>query len=211
MTKQVCDIWQGVTKKVSEELNQIAAENVHNPVFMMKNSGARGSDSNFNQMSGMRGLMAKPNGESLEIPISSNFREGLSVNEFFLSSHGTRKGNADTALKTANSGYLTRRLVDVVQDIIVKEDDCGSVAGLKVADIVDKASGTIVESLEQRIVGRYSAKKIIDPTTKAIIVAEHSALHKEKQKLLAYKYMNFEKNGRHEKGKFPLAFPPGEC
>ncbi len=168
--KQVCDIWQGVTKRVSEELNQIAAENVHNPVFMMKNSGARGSDSNFNQMSGMRGLMAKPNGESLEIPISSNFREGLSVNEFFLSSHGTRKGNADTALKTANSGYLTRRLVDVVQDIIVKEDDCGSVAGLKVTDIVDKASGTIVESLEQRIIGRYSAKKIIDPTTKAIIV-----------------------------------------
>ena len=174
--KQVCEVWQGVTKQVSDELTEYANTHLHNPVFMMKNSGARGSDSQFNQMSGMRGLMAKPNGESLEIPITSNFREGLSVNEFFLSSHGTRKGNADTALKTANSGYLTRRLVDVVQDIIVKEDDCGAVAGLKVTDIIDKNSNTVVESLESRIVGRYTAKKVVDPTTKKMIIDKDSEI-----------------------------------
>ncbi len=168
--KQVCEIWQGVTKQVGEELQGYAKTDLHNPVFMMKNSGARGSDSQFNQMSGMRGLMAKPNGESLEIPITANFREGLSVNEFFLSSHGARKGNADTALKTANSGYLTRRLVDVVQDIIVKEDDCGALQGLKVSDITDSKNGSVIESLSDRIVGRFTAKKIIDPETKEVII-----------------------------------------
>ena len=167
---KVCDVWLDVTRQVGKELQEYAKKETHNPVFIMKNSGARGSDSNFNQMAGMRGLMAKPNGESLEIPITANFREGLSVSEFFLSCHGARKGNADTALKTANSGYLTRRLVDVVQDIIVKEDDCGSVAGLKVSDIVDSKSGSIVESLFDRIVGRFSAKKIVDPTTKNVII-----------------------------------------
>ena len=166
---QVCDVWQSVTKQVGEELAGYAKEQKHNPVFMMKNSGARGSDSQFNQMSGMRGLMAKPNGESLEIPITANFREGLSVSEFFLSSHGARKGNADTALKTANSGYLTRRLVDVVQDIIVKEEDCGSMAGLKVSEIIDTKSGSVVESLYDRIVGRYAAKRVVNPETKAVI------------------------------------------
>jgi len=168
--KQVCDVWQDVTKQVGAELQEYAKTDLHNPVFMMKNSGARGSDSQFNQMSGMRGLMAKPNGDSLEIPITANFREGLSVSEFFDSSHGARKGNADTALKTANSGYLTRRLVDVVQDIIIKEDDCGSLAGLKVSDIKDAKSGSVIESLESRIVGRFTAKKVIDPKTKAVIV-----------------------------------------
>ena len=167
---QVCDVWQSVTKQVGEELAGYARTYLKNPVFIMKNSGARGSDSNFNQMSGMRGLMAKPNGESLEIPITANFREGLSVSEFFLSSHGARKGNADTALKTANSGYLTRRLVDVVQDIIVKDYDCGSMAGLKVSEITDAKSGSVVESLFDRIVGRYTAKKVLDPETKAVIV-----------------------------------------
>jgi len=166
---QVCEVWQGVTKQVSEELEGYAQRDLHNPVFMMKNSGARGSSSQFNQMSGMRGLMAKPSGEALEIPITANFREGLSVNEFFLSSHGARKGNADTALKTANSGYLTRRLVDVVQDIIVREDDCGTIVGLKVSDIVDTKSGSVVESLQDRITGRYTAKKVINPETKEVI------------------------------------------
>ena len=166
---QVCEVWQGVTKQVSEELEGYAQRDLHNPVFMMKNSGARGSSSQFNQMSGMRGLMAKPSGEALEIPITANFREGLSVNEFFLSSHGARKGNADTALKTANSGYLTRRLVDVVQDIIVRDDDCGTMVGLKVSDIVDAKSGSVVESLQDRITGRYTAKKVINPETKEVI------------------------------------------
>ena len=173
---QVCDVWQGVTKQVGAELQEYAKEFSHNPVFIMKNSGARGSDSQFNQMAGMRGLMAKPNGESLEIPITANFREGLSVSEFFLSSHGARKGNADTALKTANSGYLTRRLVDVVQDIIVKEDDCGAVAGLKVSEITDSKSGSVVESLFDRIVGRYTAKKVINPETKAVIAEKDTEI-----------------------------------
>ena len=167
------NIWSttcGPCVREMPELAEYAKEYKHNPVFIMKNSGARGSDSQFNQMAGMRGLMAKPNGESLEIPITANFREGLSVSEFFLSSHGARKGNADTALKTANSGYLTRRLVDVVQDIIVKEEDCGSIAGLKVSEMTDSKSGAIVESLYDRIIGRYTAKKITDPKTKATIV-----------------------------------------
>ena len=167
---QVCEVWQNVKNQVADEIIKYANEQVHNPFIIMKNSGARGNDSQFNQISGMRGLMAKPNGESLEIPITANFREGLSVNEFFLSTHGARKGNADTALKTANSGYLTRRLVDVVQDIIVKDVDCGSIVGLKVTDLVDSADGPVVESLEDRIVGRFAAKKIINPETKEVIV-----------------------------------------
>ena len=168
--KQVCEVWNNVTARVSKELSEFAETQLHNPVFMMKNSGARGSDSQFNQMSGMRGLIAKPNGESLEIPITSNFREGLSVSEFFLASHGTRKGNADTALRTANSGYLTRRLVDVVQDIIVKENDCGAIAGLKVSAMIDEKDGSVVESLSDRIVGRFTAKRIVDPSTKKLII-----------------------------------------
>jgi len=167
---QVCEVWQNVKKQVGDEIIKYANEQVHNPFIIMKNSGARGNDSQFNQISGMRGLMAKPSGKSLEIPITANFREGLSVNEFFLSTHGARKGNADTALKTANSGYLTRRLVDVVQDIIVKDEDCGSIVGLKVSALVDSDDGPVVEPLEDRIVGRFAAKKVIHPETKEVIV-----------------------------------------
>ena len=135
---------------------------------MMK-SKARGNLNNFTQLAGMRGLMAKPNGESVEIPITSNFYEGLSVSEFFLSTHGARKGSADTALKTAESGYLTRRLVDVAQDVIVREEDCGTLQGVVVEAIVDEKAGTVIESLYERILGRFTNKKVVNPETGEMI------------------------------------------
>ena len=135
---------------------------------MMK-SKARGNISHFTQLAGMRGLMAKPNGESVEIPITSNFYEGLTVSEFFLSTHGARKGSADTALKTAESGYLTRRLVDVAQDVIVREEDCGTTQGVVVEEIKDEKAGTVIESLYDRILGRFTSKKVVNPQTGEII------------------------------------------
>ena len=136
----------------------------------MMRSKARGNIDNFTQLAGMRGIIQKPNGESIEIPVKSSLIEGLSVSEFFSSTHGARKGAADTALKTAESGYLTRRLVDVSQDIIVREEDCESAMGVVVKDIRDEKSDTIIESLYDRIIGRYSNKKILNPETKEIIV-----------------------------------------
>ena len=124
---------------------------------------------NFTQLAGMRGLMAKPNGESVEIPITSSFIEGLSVSEFFLSTHGARKGSADTALKTAESGYLTRRLVDVAQDVIVREEDCGTLQGVVVEEIKDEKAGTVIESLYDRILGRFTNKKVVNPETGEVI------------------------------------------
>jgi DNA-directed RNA polymerase subunit beta' len=131
----VIEIWTQANDEVKKELKALSEGNFDNPLFMMMNSGARGKLSNFTQLAGMRGLMAKPDGSTVEIPITSNFVEGLSVSEFFLSSHGSRKGSADTALRTADSGYLTRRLVDVAQDIIVKEEDCGCLSGLVVSAV----------------------------------------------------------------------------
>lgn len=147
----------------------MSAGDFDNPIFMMMNSGARGEVTNFTQLAGLKGLMAKPNGDTVEIPITSSFMEGLSVLEFFLSTHGSRKGVADTALKTADSGYLTRRLVDVAQDIIVKEHDCGSIHGVVVKDLLNDKDGSIIEPLEERILGRFAAKKIIDPETKKVL------------------------------------------
>ena len=166
----VISIWENATDEVKEELSEITENNYKNPIFMMMNSGARGSISNFTQLSGMRGLMAKPDGSTVEIPITSSFIEGLSVSEFFLSTHGSRKGSADTALRTADSGYLTRRLVDVAQDIIVKEADCGSMQGVVVYDLLNDKDNSIIESLEERILGRYASKKIINPETKETIL-----------------------------------------
>lgn len=140
-----------------------------NPIFMMMHSKARGSISNFTQIAGMRGIMSKPDGTPVEIPITSNFREGLSVAEFFLSTHGARKGSADTALKTADSGYLTRRLVDVSQDIIVREEDCGTENGVVVRAFINDKTGEVIERLYDRILGRYANKKVINPTTKEVI------------------------------------------
>ena len=137
---------------------------------MIFTSKARGNASQLGQLSGMRGIMAKPDGEEVEIPIEASFKEGLDVQEFFLSSHGSRKGTADTALKTADAGYLTRRLVDVVQDLIIKEEDCGTIQGLEVSAFMDDKSGTILESFEERIIGRFTNTKIINPETKEVII-----------------------------------------
>jgi DNA-directed RNA polymerase subunit beta' len=161
---KVVEIWSNITERVSDEMFSVLEkqdrEGVVNPVYIMADSGARGSKQQIRQLSGMRGLMAKPSGEIIETPITANFREGLTVLQYFISTHGARKGLADTALKTADSGYLTRRLVDVAQDVIISDTDCGTVDGIQVGAIVD--SGEIVESLRDRIVGRVSLERIKD-------------------------------------------------
>ena len=167
---KVIETWNNATDQVKEELEGVSKKDVDNPIFIMMNSKARGNISNFTQVAGMRGIMAKPDGTPVEIPILSNFIEGLSVAEFFLSTHGARKGSADTALKTADSGYLTRRLVDVSQDMIVREEDCGTDQGVVVKDFINEHTGSVIESLRDRIVGRYANKKIINPETKEVIV-----------------------------------------
>ncbi|KXH80782.1 DNA-directed RNA polymerase subunit beta' [Sporosarcina sp. HYO08] len=139
-----------------------------NPIYMMSDSGARGNASNFTQLAGMRGLMANPAGRIIELPIKSSFREGLSVLEYFISTHGARKGLADTALKTADSGYLTRRLVDVAQDVIVREDDCGTDRGLEIGALTEGTE--IIEGLDERIEGRHTKKTIYHPETGAVIL-----------------------------------------
>ena len=161
---KVVEIWSEITEKVADEMfgamQQRDKTGEINPIYVMADSGARGSKQQIRQLSGMRGLMAKPSGEIIETPITANFREGLTVLEYFISTHGARKGLADTALKTADSGYLTRRLVDVAQDVIISEYDCGTVDGIYVTSIVE--SGEIIEPLRDRIVGRVSLEKIKD-------------------------------------------------
>ena len=139
-----------------------------NPIYMMSDSGARGNASNFTQLAGMRGLMANPAGRIIELPIKSSFREGLTVLEYFISTHGARKGLADTALKTADSGYLTRRLVDVAQDVIVREDDCGTDRGLEIGALMEGTE--VIEGLDERIEGRHTKKTIYHPETGAVIL-----------------------------------------
>ena len=167
---KVIDTWNNATDDVKAELEAVSQTDVDNPIFIMMNSKARGNISNFTQVAGMRGIMAKPDGSSVEIPVLSNFIEGLSVAEFFLSTHGARKGSADTALKTADSGYLTRRLVDVSQDMIVREEDCGTDQGVVVSAFINEKTGSTIESLKDRIVGRFANKKIVHPETKEVIV-----------------------------------------
>ena len=159
--ERVIGIWNDAKDEVQNKL--IEHMDIHNPINMMSDSGARGNISNFTQLAGMRGLMAAPNGKIMELPVLSNFREGLSVLEMFLSSHGARKGMTDTALKTANSGYLTRRLVDVAQDMVVREKDCGTDRGLDVAAITE--GNEMIEPLYDRILGRYTMKSVFDPET----------------------------------------------
>ena len=171
----VIDVWARAKKEIEKELEVYAKELEDNPIFIMMNSKARGSLSNFVQLAGMRGTMAKPNGEPVEIPITSSFRDGLSVSEFFLSTHGARKGSADTALKTADSGYMTRRLVDVAQDIIVREEDCGTTQGVVVSAFKDDKDG-IIEPLYDRIMGRYTANKVINPETKELIIDKNELI-----------------------------------
>ena len=162
---RVISIWNNCKEIVQNEIAQIHAP--RNPITIMADSGARGNISNFTQLAGMRGLMAAPNGGMMEIPVTSNFREGLSVLEMFMSTHGARKGMTDTALKTANSGYLTRRLVDVAQDVIIREEDCGTDRGLTVHAITE--GDEMIEPLFDRLVGRYTSKSVYDPETHEVI------------------------------------------
>ncbi len=162
----VVEIWTDAKDQIQGELMQSLDKT--NPIFMMSDSGARGNASNFTQLAGMRGLMAAPSGKIIELPITSSFREGLTVLEYFISTHGARKGLADTALKTADSGYLTRRLVDVAQDVIVREEDCGTDRGLLVSDI--KEGTEMIEPFIERIEGRYSKETIRHPETVEIII-----------------------------------------
>ncbi|MFL5072290.1 MAG: DNA-directed RNA polymerase subunit beta' [Xanthobacteraceae bacterium] len=181
---KVVDAWSKATKQIAEEMmHEISAvrkvpgadrDAPINSIYMMAHSGARGSQDQMRQLAGMRGLMAKPSGEIIESPIISNFKEGLSVLEYFNSTHGARKGLADTALKTANSGYLTRRLVDVAQDCIITTEDCGTSAGIKVRAIID--AGHVVASLGSRILGRTVAEDVRDPASNKIVVKKHTLL-----------------------------------
>ncbi|MGE5190838.1 MAG: DNA-directed RNA polymerase subunit beta' [Gemmatimonadota bacterium] len=179
---KVVDIWSAATEQIaSEMLREMGTETVRgkdgkdlkvpsfNPIYMMADSGARGSDKQMRQLAGMRGLMAKPSGEIIETPITSNFREGLSVGQYFISTHGARKGLADTALKTANSGYLTRRLVDVAQDCIIIEDDCRTLDGIPVRALIE--GGEIIDRLSDRILGRVVLEDIYDADGKLIVSA----------------------------------------
>ena len=172
-------VWEKATNDVAKNLeDNFKNFDKFNPIWMMADSGARGSMQQIKQLSGMRGLMSDPNGKVIEIPVKSSFREGLSVLEYFISSHGARKGGADTALKTADSGYLTRRLVDVAHDVIVKEDDCGDTRGFEVKALSDSA-GAVIEPLKERIAGRFSINAIVDPATGEELVAADSLISED--------------------------------
>ncbi|MDN5316502.1 MAG: DNA-directed polymerase subunit beta [Thermoanaerobacterium sp.] len=173
--ESVIRTWNMTTEKVSDAL--MANLDRFNPIFMMVHSGARGSKNQIKQLAGMRGLMANPAGRIIELPIRSNFREGLNVLEFFISTHGARKGLADTALRTADSGYLTRRLVDVSQDVIIREDDCGTDEGIYVSEI--KEGNEVIEKLADRLSGRVSLEDIKDPNTGQIIVKKNTMISEE--------------------------------
>src|SRR5213596_112465 len=179
---KVVDIWAHTTELIAEqmfsELEGGEQGGEFNPIYMMADSGARGSKQQIRQLAGMRGLMAKPSGEIIETPITSNFREGLTVLEYFTSTHGARKGLADTALKTADSGYLTRRLVDVAQDVIISLEDCNTLEGIYVTSIVE--GGEIIESLSTRIIGRVSCESVADPVEKKKKIVKANQLIDEK-------------------------------
>jgi len=172
---QVVEIWNDATEEVTEALKRSLEED--NPVYMMATSGARGNFQQIRQLAGMRGLMADPQGKIIDLPIKANFREGLTVLEYFISTHGARKGLADTALRTADSGYLTRRLVDVSQDVIVREEDCESVEGIWVEKIMEGSQ--LIEPLNQRIIGRVSVDTILHPGTGEILVEENQMIDDE--------------------------------
>ncbi len=200
---KVVDIWAKATDDVADEMMKAmrmatvadtegnpvldedgkpVIEESFNPIYMMADSGARGSKDQMRQLAGMRGLMAKPSGEIIETPISANFREGLSVLQYFISTHGARKGLADTALKTANSGYLTRRLADVGQDCIISEDDCGTMLGVEVESLME--GGEVIQRLEERILGRVAMEDINDPFTEEVIVKAGEDLDEEAVKIV---------------------------
>ncbi len=179
---RIVNIWSEATEEVAKamfrEMDRVEAESGElNPILVMADSGARGSKQQIRQLAGMRGLMAKPSGEIIETPIRANFREGLNVLQYFISTHGARKGLADTALKTADSGYLTRRLVDVAQDVIISEDDCGTIRGIWAEPIIE--GGEEIEALRERIVGRVSLDDVRDPITGQVIINFNSEITEE--------------------------------
>ena len=180
------EAWDDTTKKVTNALQE--SMDRYNPIFMMAYSGARGSMAQIRQLAGMRGLMADTSGRTIEIPIKSNFREGLSVLEYFISSRGARKGMADTALRTADSGYLTRRLVDVSQEVIIREDDCGTDDGIEVSEIEEH--GQVIETFAERVHGRYPTADIKDPETGEVLFTKDTMLRKDDAEVL-------EKHGIH--------------
>ncbi|MBQ4593627.1 MAG: DNA-directed RNA polymerase subunit beta' [Akkermansia sp.] len=186
--EKVVNIWSSTTDAIQKELYTKLEYNdgsaVANPLFMMVDSGARGNKAQIKQLSGMRGLMAKPSGEIIERPITSNFREGLSVLEYFISTHGARKGLADTALKTADSGYMTRKLVDVAQDVIVRDEDCGTENGITMTAIYD--GDDEIASLSMRIYGRVTCEDIYDPSTRNLIVAKNEIITDEAAKRIEH-------------------------
>ena len=167
--------WEETTKKVTAKLQDNMKAQRYNPIHMMADSGARGSINQIRQLAGMRGLMASASGKTIEIPIKSNFREGLTALEYFIAARGARKGMADTALRTADSGYLTRRLVDVSQDVIIREDDCGATKGIWVEDI--KEGNQIIEPLRERLLGRYPVDDICDPETGVVIIPKSKMMN----------------------------------
>ncbi len=184
---KVIDIWAKCTEDIAQTmLSKLAVETVispegkevkvpsFNPIHMMADSGARGSHQQIRQLAGMRGLMAKPDGSIIETPITANFREGLTVLQYFISTHGARKGLADTALKTANSGYLTRRLVDVAQDAIIMEEDCGTLDGINISSLIE--GGEVIEPLGDRILGRTALEDIVDPVTDEVLVEDNQSI-----------------------------------
>ena len=195
---KIIDIWSHVTEEVSGEMFKVLEQDDEtamsgpggeegqpfdfNPIYIMADSGARGSTAQLRQLGGMRGLMAKPSGEIIETPITANFREGLSVLQYFISTHGARKGLADTALKTANSGYLTRRLVDVAQDIIINEEDCGTINGIEMSALVE--GGEIIQTLGERIIGRIALNDIRDPFNNEVLCAAGEEINEEKVRFI---------------------------
>ncbi len=208
-------LWADVKDDIVEELMSNLPRK--NPINMMATSGARGNTSNFTQLAGMRGLMARPaKGKSrageyvpsiIEVPIYSCFREGLNVSEFFISTHGVRKGLTDTALKTAESGYLTRRLVDVAQDVIIKEDDCGTDKGFWVEDLVDRKTNTVIEPLYDRLVGRYSKEDVINPETGEVIVESDTYMTED----IAKKIVDAGVTGMYIRSPFTCKSTNGVC
>ncbi len=176
---KIQDIWTRASHDIAKSLLETLKKDKRgfNPIFMMSDSGARGSQTQIRQLAGMRGLMTKPGGDIIELPIKSNFKEGLSVIEFYISTNGARKGLADTALKTADAGYLTRRLVDIAQDVVVNEFDCGTINGLYMTEI--KKGDEVIESLSDRIIGRYSAEDVRNPVTGEIVIGANELITEE--------------------------------
>jgi len=182
---KIIDVWTDTNNVLAAEMMELVQNDKDgfNSIHMMADSGARGSAAQIRQLAGMRGLMAKPSGDIIETPITSNFKEGLNVIEYFISTHGARKGLADTALKTANAGYLTRKLVDVAQNVKIVEHDCHTHEGIEISDISDQ--NTLIESLEDRLNGRVLAQDVIDPISNEILFSEGTLLDEESAKVIA--------------------------